>query len=379
MLVSITRSQSASLISSVGTRLVVPAAYTMMSSRPKVSTQASLTRSSSDVSATSAGTRRVRRPRPSISAATASTFAARRPVTTTSAPASARPRAMARPMPLVPPTTTARRPERSNSLVISNAPRGAGERRPFRGGDGARGPRLGLLRLILARLDQMRAHQRAGVLGMSLADGVEDPLVHARRVFQVPEAGARDHAPPPLVIEHRHHLDQRRDDRIARRRGDRPVEVDVVHEKAVRIGQRREHPPHLHPDGLDLCRRGPLGGEARGADLEDAPRLVHLLARKPVQRGEKAQRFAAERRRTVRNIRARPAPRLDDANRRQGLEPGTDGRAAHADVHRQLTLGRQAIAGAQGTALDARANVAHDLVGDCLRCPVRCRIGRRAR
>ena len=204
MLVSITRSQSASLISSVGTRLVVPAAYTMMSSRPKVSTQASLTRSSSDVSATSAGTRRVRRPRPSISAATASTFAARRPVTTTSAPASARPRAMARPMPLVPPTTTARR-RRDRTVWSSRTRLVRGGTPPVPRRRWRRGPRLGLLRLILACLNQMRADQRAGVLGMSLADGVEDPLVHARRVFQVPEAGARDHAPPPLVIEHRHH------------------------------------------------------------------------------------------------------------------------------------------------------------------------------
>ena len=198
---------------------------------------------------------------------------------------------------------------------------------------------------------------------MPLADGVEDPLVHARRVFQVPEAGARDHPSPPVVIQLRHHLDQRRDDRVARRRGDRPMEVDVVHEEAVSIGQRREHSPHLDADGLDLRRRGPLGGQARGADLEDAPRLVHLLAREPVQRGEKAQRLAAERRRPVGNIRAGPAPRLDDADGRQGFEPGTHGRPAHADVHGQLALGRQPIAGTQRAALDPRANVAHDLVG----------------
>jgi hypothetical protein len=38
-------------------------------------------------------------------------------------------------------------------------------------------------------------------------------------------------------------------------------------------------------------------------------------------------------------------------------------------VHGQLTLGRQAIAGAQRTALDARANVAHDLVGTAFAAP----------
>src|SRR6266542_3015935 len=57
--------------------------------------------------------RNVRRPRASMSAATASTSAARRAVATTSAPASARPSARTRPIPLVPPTTTATRPSRS--------------------------------------------------------------------------------------------------------------------------------------------------------------------------------------------------------------------------------------------------------------------------
>ncbi len=209
----------------------------------------------------------------------------------------------------------------------------------------------------------MGAHQRTGVLGVPLADGVGDPLVHARRVFQVPEAGARDHSPPPLVVERRHHFDERRDNGIARRGGDRPMEVDVVNEEAVRIGQRREHSPHLHRNGIDLRCRGPFGGKTRGADLEETPRFVHFLAREPVQRREKAQRLAAERRRPVGNIRARAAPRLDDADRRQGLEAGTDGRPAHADVHGQLALGWQPIAGTKRTALDARANVAHDLVG----------------
>jgi hypothetical protein len=39
-----------------------------------------------------------------------------------------------------------------------------------------------------------------------------------------------------------------------------------------------------------------------------------------------------------------PWPRLDDAHRRQRLQPGPDRRAAHADLHGELALGRQAIA-----------------------------------
>src|SRR5688572_3218895 len=57
--------------------------------------------------------RSVRRPRDSIAAATSSMSGARRAVATTSAPASARPSARTRPIPLVPPTTTTTRPLRS--------------------------------------------------------------------------------------------------------------------------------------------------------------------------------------------------------------------------------------------------------------------------
>ena len=66
--------------------------------------------------------RSVRRPRRSISDATSSTSARRRAVATTSAPASARPSAIARPMPLVPPDTTATSPasdRRENAVAIA--------------------------------------------------------------------------------------------------------------------------------------------------------------------------------------------------------------------------------------------------------------------
>ena len=82
------------------------------------------------------------------------------PVATTSAPASARPSASARPMPLVPPTTTARRPDRSNRLHRASKRASAGPARS--GGRGAPAPRrlralVGrLLRLVRAGLDQMR-------------------------------------------------------------------------------------------------------------------------------------------------------------------------------------------------------------------------------
>jgi hypothetical protein len=112
--VSRMRCQSASFISSVGTRLVMPAALTTMSTRPNVLSTSSRTRTSDSPSDTSEVMRRVRRRRASISPATSSTSVCRRAVATTSAPASASPSASVRPMPLVPPTTTAVRPWRSN-------------------------------------------------------------------------------------------------------------------------------------------------------------------------------------------------------------------------------------------------------------------------
>src|SRR5262245_25658258 len=112
--VSRMRFQSASLISTDGTRLVTPAATTTMSTWPKAARHASRSAAIDSTRATSTGCRSVRRPSRSMTAATSSTTSARRPVATTSAPASANPSAIARPMPDVPPTTTAVRPVRSN-------------------------------------------------------------------------------------------------------------------------------------------------------------------------------------------------------------------------------------------------------------------------
>ena len=69
-LVAMIRCQSSSVISSVGTRLVTPAAHRRMSTWPNASSTASLARSSDAVSVVSVGSRSVRRPRASIASAT---------------------------------------------------------------------------------------------------------------------------------------------------------------------------------------------------------------------------------------------------------------------------------------------------------------------
>ena len=115
-LVSITRLQSASSISSTGALCVIPAAFTRISTLPNSSSTASCNACTESRSSTSLATRNVRRPSASISAAAFSTCSSRRELATTSAPASARPSAIACPSPVVPPVTTATLPLKSNRL-----------------------------------------------------------------------------------------------------------------------------------------------------------------------------------------------------------------------------------------------------------------------
>src|SRR4051794_32361533 len=135
-----------------------------MSTLPNAATHSSSTRCSEARSDTSDATRSVRLPRASISLAAASTCPARREVGTTSAPASVSPCATARPMPDVPPITTAVLPFSSRGaypirLVVlsvenSHALRPAGLKRHARLEDGylAEAVRL-VLCLRLARGD----------------------------------------------------------------------------------------------------------------------------------------------------------------------------------------------------------------------------------
>ena len=89
--------------------------------------------SSSSQWPTLAATARARRPMASTSAATARQASSLRLATTTSAPASAKPRAMARPSPRLPPVTRATRPVRSNRRARTVVDRG---RSAERGGGG---------------------------------------------------------------------------------------------------------------------------------------------------------------------------------------------------------------------------------------------------
>jgi len=106
-LVSRSRFQSDSGKSSVGARWLNPAALTRISTFPNVWTEACSTFSNDPRSPTSQLMRSDLRPMDSISSAIPFTSSMRRALGTTSAPASASPRASVRPIPEVPPITTA--------------------------------------------------------------------------------------------------------------------------------------------------------------------------------------------------------------------------------------------------------------------------------
>src|SRR5271155_5191413 len=114
--VSMSLSQSASEKSRVGARWLNPAALRRMSTFPNAWMEACSNFSSDPRSATSQLTRRDRRPTPSISSAITFTSSMWRALGTTSAPASASPRASVRPIPELPPITTATLPSRSSRL-----------------------------------------------------------------------------------------------------------------------------------------------------------------------------------------------------------------------------------------------------------------------
>src|ERR1700756_4612723 len=96
----------------VGARSILPAQFTRMSTFPRFSIVFARRISREARSHTSQVARRVWRDSDSISRAVASTCSTRREEATTSAPAAAKPRASTRPIPDVPPITTAVLPER---------------------------------------------------------------------------------------------------------------------------------------------------------------------------------------------------------------------------------------------------------------------------
>ena len=78
-----------------------------------------------------------------------------------------------------------------------------------------------------------------------------------------------------------------------------------------------------------------------------------------MQRGEKAERVGAERRRSVRDVGARSAARADDAEGGERAQPGAHRGAADPHLAGEVAFGGQPGAGAQAAAVDQLPDVRH--------------------
>src|SRR5207247_3709152 len=81
-------------------------------------------------------------------------------------------------------------------------------------------------RLGLLRAHQVLVHGGLGALAVAGANGLIDPPVQFRRL--APIARLLDGLAPLLVEERRHHLDDRREDRIAGGSGDGAMKTNIV-------------------------------------------------------------------------------------------------------------------------------------------------------
>jgi len=201
-------------------------------------------------------------------------------------------------------------------------------------------------------------HLGARAFGIAVADGLVDAAMHLRRLLEV--VRALDGHAALFVNERRDHLDEGEENGIAARRSDGAMEADVVDEERLRITQRGKHPGHLLGHRGEAIGEPVLGGEADGADFEDAAGFEDLVAGEAVQRGEEAQRPRAEAGRTAGDEGAGALAGFGDAHRREGVQSSPDGRSAHAELLRELALGGETIARTETPLFDEDGDVSDD-------------------
>ena len=128
-------------------------------------------------------------------------------------------------------------------------PRVPGSIRTARGA-GAPARAFWFLRPLLAGLGEMLLHGLSGGDGIARTNRLVDAAMHLGGVTQLLDRGPLCGSAALLVKQGRHHFHQRRNDRIARRRGHAAVKVDVVHEKNLRIVERRKQAGHFLGEAL---------------------------------------------------------------------------------------------------------------------------------
>ena len=240
---------------------------------------------------------------------------------------------------------------------------GAGERAAAP----AASPRASSSCLRPVRALEVIAHGAPGALRVARADGEVDRPVLVGRFLQVVRAADRLLALLAELLGH--HVDQRREDGIPAGRRDGAVELDVVAEERLRILQRGEHAGRFLADRDEVVGGGVLGGHPRDRHLQHEAGLEHLVAREAVQRRLEPQRVGAEHRGPAGDERAGTRADLDDPHHGERSQTGAQARAAHAQLARQLTLGREAVAGPQFAPVEHSPNVRHDMLRG-IRSPV---------
>ena len=218
-----------------------------------------------------------------------------------------------------------------------------------------------LERLGFLRAQQVVVHERFRATAVSRANRLVDPPVQLRRLPPIVRSiGSR---PTPLVKEGRHHVDDRRENRVAGRRRDGAMKADVVNEKGLWIVNGREAFRDLLGDRRQVFGTGTIGGETGHSDLEHPARFEHFLGTESVQRSEEPERLGSERRRTIRDEGARTVAGLEHAHRCKRPQPRTQTRAAHAELLREPALGGKALPRPEPAPFDQSAQVRQHLLG----------------
>ncbi len=196
---------------------------------------------------------------------------------------------------------------------------------------------------ILANLLEVSAHRPPRGLGVAPDDGVENAFVMILTARGT--AGHEKYALALLAQEIDHRIQQGGHEGILRRLGEGEVQVQVRLDKSLGVVQRVIHRVHRLVHRREVLLRGVLGGA--GGDLR-FQNLAHLHqvapGFRPADFDHQTERVAHGARRPVDDERPAPGLDLDEPLFTQRLDRLANGRATHAELLGQLTLGRQLIA-----------------------------------
>src|ERR1044072_3408091 len=110
------------------------------------------------------------------------------------------------------------------------------------------------------------------------------------------------------------------------------MECDVVHEKLLRVFQRRKHVGDLFRHRRQLLPGGSFCSESGGADFQHRSTFKHVLVTETVKLCEQAQGFTVESWRTIADESACALSRLEHAHRDQGAQARAQSGTADAKL-----------------------------------------------